>query len=610
MRPIVSRAGHRPGLVLVLLLGLVFVHSVLVHPVSAQQGWLTDYERSGGLATPGYARALSYLARLDSASEWIAVQEFGTSPQGRRLPLVVLSKDGHFTPEAARASGQEVVLVQSGIHAGEIDGKDASLMLLREIAITRTLEELADEVIILFMPIFNVDGHERSGPYHRINQNGPVEMGWRTTARNLNLNRDYMKADAPEMRAWLRVFHDWKVDMLVDCHVTDGIDFQYNATFGMEVHGNIAAPLREWQKKLQKSFLRGMERAGDPMMPYVFPREDKDLSKGFVDWASSPRLSTGYAAVCNRGNLLIETHSLKPYAARVTATYRLLVEVLRFMNEYAGDLREAVEEAEAEDVRAALAGDTTAFPLQFRSVGQNRTMSFRGYEMELRRGEVSGADYPVWKHDRPVTIDVPFHGDVQPVLHARLPRYYLIPQEWEDIVAVLRLHGVKLARLAKPATLAVETAVFTEVKWRERPYEGRFPVTQKHTMRQDTITYPAGTWVVDLAQPARRVAVNLLEPDAPDSFVFWGFFTAILEPKEYFESYVMEPIAAEMLRRDASLRAAFEAKLAADSTFAANPRARLNFFYERSPWYDRALNVYPVGRVMKPVSFEYRKDAD
>ena len=168
------------------------------------------------------------------------------------------------------------------------------------------------------MPIFNLDGHERISPYNRINQNGPEEMGWRTTAQNLNLNRDYMKADAPEMRDWLKVFNDWGVDMLVDCHVTDGIDFRYNASYGMEVHDNIAAPLAAWQRRLEASFLKGMKKAGDPLVPYVFPREGRDLSKGLVDWASAPRLSTGYAAVRNRGNLLIETHMLKPYKDRVT----------------------------------------------------------------------------------------------------------------------------------------------------------------------------------------------------------------------------------------------------------------------------------------------------
>ncbi|MBR9976366.1 MAG: M14 family metallopeptidase, partial [Bacteroidetes bacterium] len=567
----------------------------------AQQGWLTDYEISGGVATPDAARTVAWLERLDSASAWVELQSFGTTPQGRRLPLVVLSKDGHFSPAAARESGQEVVLIQSGIHAGEIDGKDASLMLLREIAITGTLEDLAEEVIVLFMPIFNLDGHERISPYNRINQNGPEEMGWRATAQNLNLNRDYMKADAPEMRDWLRVFNDWHVDMLVDCHVTDGIDFQYNASYGMEVHDNIAAPLAEWQRRLETSILKGMKKAGDPLLPYVFPREGRDLSKGFVDWASPPRLSTGYAAVRNRGNLLIETHMLKPYKDRVTATYRLLVEVLRFMNDNDGDLHDAIEDAEEKDKRRIVKADTTAFPLRFRSVGQNRTISFLGYEMRLVQSGISGDEYPVWDHTKPVTVELPFHGDVRPVAWTRLPRYYLIPQEWPSIINLLHQHGVRLHRLTADVTVPVERGVFSDAKWRDRPYEGRFTVNCTTTWRNDTVTWPAGTWVVDLAQPAMRVAVNLLEPDAPDSFVFWGFFTPVFEQKEYFEDYVMESVAADMLARDTTLRAEFEAKLAADSAFAASPRARLTFFYERSPWFDQAMNVYPVGRVMRYV---------
>ncbi len=593
-----------------LLLALVAV----TFPAFAQQGWLTDYERSGGVATPDYAHTLAYLERLDSASAWIDLQYFGVTPQGRRLPLVVLSKDGAFTPEEARRSGKEVVLIQSGIHAGEIDGKDASLMLLREIAITGSLSQLADEVIVLFMPIFNLDGHERISPYNRINQNGPEEMGWRVTAQNLNLNRDYMKADAPEMRAWLRTFNAWGVDMLVDCHVTDGIDFQYNATYAMEMHGNMAAPVAAWEKKLAAAFLPRMERAGDPLAPYVFPREERDLSKGLVDWASSPRLSTGYAAIRDRANLLIETHMLKPYRDRVTATYRLLIEVLRFMNENSGDLRDAIEEAEQEDIRRIAEADTASFPLRFRSVGQNRTISFRGYESSMRESPVAGNAYPVWDHDRPVTVDIPFYGDVRSVASVRLPRFYLIPQEWQSVVEILQLHGVALERLREPATLPVERSVFSDARWGNRPYEGRFTVQFSSAARTDTVDYPAGTWVVDLAQPAMRVAVNLLEPDAPDSFVYWGFFTAIFEQKEYFEEYVMAPIAEEMLERDPALRAAFDERLASDSTFAASPRARLQFFYERSPWFDTHLNVYPVGRLMqyrelplRPWDDEYKK---
>ena len=579
----------------------------------AQQGWLTPFETSGYVATATYEETLAYLQRLDSASQWVSLQSFGVTPQGRDLPLVVVAKNGEFTPDSARASGKEIILIQSGIHAGEIDGKDASLMLLREIAITEALEDLADEAVILFMPIFNLDGHERSGPYNRINQNGPEEMGWRVTANNLNLNRDYVKADAPEMRDWLRCFNAWMPDMLIDCHVTDGIDFQYNLSYAMEVHGNMAPPVAAWERELEEELIDAMDDHDDPIVPYVFPRERNDLTKGIMDWASPPRLSTGYAAIRNRANLLVETHMMKPFKDRVIATYRLLIAVLEFVDDEAGSLREAVLEAEATDIARFRRADKTALALQFRSQGSTREYRFAGYASELRQSEISGGDYVWWDHTRPIEVEIPFHDDVQHTVSARPARYYIIPQEWTDILEVLRLHDVQLHRLPQAQRFPVETYVFSNPRWRERPYEGRFTVSADKRTRLDTVTFPAGTYVVDVAQHSGREAVHMLEPDAPDSFLFWGFFNAIFERKEYFEDYVMEAMAPEMLATDPALKAEFEQRLASDSTFAASPRARLFFFYERSPYFDEKMNVYPVSRVMRDMRIrmvpegEYRR---
>jgi len=579
----------------------------------AQQGWLTPFETSGYVATATYEETLAYLQRLDSASQWVSLQSFGVTPQGRDLPLVVVAKNGEFTPDSARASGKEIILIQSGIHAGEIDGKDASLMLLREIAITEALEDLADEAVILFMPIFNLDGHERSGPFNRINQNGPEEMGWRVTANNLNLNRDYVKADAPEMRDWLRCFNAWMPDMLIDCHVTDGIDFQYNLSYAMEVHGNMAPPVAAWERELEEELIDAMDDHDDPIVPYVFPRERNDLTKGIMDWASPPRLSTGYAAIRNRANLLVETHMMKPFKDRVIATYRLLIAVLEFVDDEAGSLREAVLEAEATDIARFRRADTTALALQFRSQGSTREYRFAGYASELRQSEISGGDYVWWDHTRPIEVEIPFHDDVQPTVSVRPARYFIIPQEWTDVLSVLRLHDVQLHRLPQAQRFPVETYVFSNPRWRERPYEGRFTVSADKRTRLDTVTFPAGTYVVDMAQPSGRAAVHMLEPDAPDSFLFWGFFNAIFERKEYFEDYVMEAMAPEMLATDPALKAEFEQRLASDSTFAASPRARLFFFYERSPYFDEKMNVYPVSRVMRDMRIrmvpegEYRR---
>lgn len=561
--------------------------------------WRTDYEKSGGVASPRYAATLAYLARLAKASPWISLQSFGKTPQGRDLPLVVLSKDRTFTPDQARKRGIPIVLIQAGIHSGEIDGKDAGLMLLREIAITKTLAPLADHAIILFMPIFNLDGHERQSKYNRINQDGPEEQGWRTTAQNLNLNRDYLKADAPEMRAWLGVYNRWLPELLLDCHVTDGIDFQYNLTYSMELFENAPPPIIAWQKGLRDAFTAGMEKLGDPVCPYVFPREDNDLSKGLVTYAAPPRFSTGYAAIRNRAAVLIETHMLKPYKARVTATYRLLVEILRHVNASAAALTRAAREADEETVRMfSTVRDTAFFPVAFSAGTASTPLRFLGYESSMEKSDISGGTFQRWDHARPLTVTIPMFDEVRPSKRIRPPLAYIIPQEWRGAIDVLRAHGVLLERLPVAQTLDVETIVFSNPKWRENPYEGRHTVQQKNTVRRESVSFPAGSYVARLAQPSGKAALHLLEPDAPDSFVGWGFFDGIFEQKEYFEEYVMESVAADMLAKDAALRAEFQTRLSSDTVFAKSPRARLNFFYERSPWADRKMNVYPVSRMI------------
>lgn len=571
--------------------------------------WRTDFEKSGGKSSPDFAATMSYARRLEKASPWIRVTDFGTTPQGRRLPLIIVSKDRVFTPDRARASGKPVVLVQSGIHAGEIDGKDASLMLLREIAVTKSLAHLADGVTLLIMPIFNLDGHERRSPTNRINQNGPDIQGWRTTAQNLNLNRDYIKADAPEMRAWLRCYNVWQPELLIDCHVTDGIDFQYNLTYSMELFENCPPSVVAWQKGLREAFVRGMAALGDPVCPYVFPREDLDLSKGLLNYAAPPRFSAGYAAVRNRAAVLVETHMLKPYATRVTSTYRLLVEILGHIHADPSALRRAVDEADRETIRLfSSPRDSAWFPVDFQQTEFTRPIDFLGYQSAIRTSDISGGTYVQWDRNAPMKVTVPFFDEVTPTRRVRTPRAYMIPQEWSDVIVVLQAHGLHMTRLSREQRLPVAGTVFSKPKWREQPYEGRHTVRATSSTRLDTVTYPAGTWIVRLDQPGARVAVHLLEPDAPDSFLGWGFFNTIFEQKEYFESYVMEGVARDMLAADSALRTEFLAKVASDSLFAKNPRARLNFFYERSPWYDSKLNVYPVGKVFDPSALKGIED--
>jgi hypothetical protein len=564
--------------------------------------WQTPAEKSGYRETPTYDQVFAYARRLERSSRLVRVTEFGRSGAGRALPLVVVASGNTFTPASTRAANKLVLLVQANIHAGETDGGDAGLALVRDIAITRTRAALLDHVTLLFIPVYNVDGYERRSPFNRINQNGPAEMGWRGTASNLNLNRDYMKADAPETRAWLRLWNEWNPDLFIDCHVTDGADFRYNVTYQYEQHQNVPAPLLDWMKSaFDARIVPATEAAGNLLAPYLTLRDDRDPSKGIEGFIETPRFSTGYTPLRNRPGLLIETHMLKGYRTRVRGTYDLIVATLEEMNRDAAGLRRVLRETDDAITAQGRAYDATrrvALRLEF--TAQSVPFNFKGVEFRVEHSDVSGAERIIYG-DKPRDLIVPYFNEARVAVAVTPPLYYVVPPQWKDVIEVLAAHGLQLKRLAAPAMLDVESYRFSDVRWSPASFEGRVTVTQKNRVVNERRLYPAGSVVVPMAQPASRVALYLLEPDSPDSFVSWGFFNPIFEQKEFGESYVLERLAREMLAKDANLRREFEQRLASDPQFARNPRARLSFFYDRSPYADAQLNLYPVGRVIKPL---------
>ncbi len=559
--------------------------------------WRTEYETSGYLRTGRYAETVTYCQRLAHASPWVRYESFGTSPQGRDLPLVILSRDGAFTPEAARKSGKAIVMIQSGIHAGEIDGKDASLILMREIAITKERAALLDHAVVLFIPIFNVDGHERFGPSNRINQNGPEEMGWRVTAQNLNLNRDYMKADAPEMQAWLKLFNAWMPDFFVDCHVTDGIDFQYDVTFEMEPYPNADRTLAAWyERTFIPRMIADVQNAGHLIAPYVVAREDNDLSKGLVCSTSGPRLSTGYCAKQNCPALLIETHMLKPYRQRVSATHDILVSTLSFVNENTASLHRVIAEADARTKTMADASDRPFLPLRYELTPAFHLVPFKGVVARFEPSEISGTVRRIYTSEPQDTV-IPYFDVFRVTDSVRLPAAYAIPKEWNAVIERLHWHGIRTERLTRDTDVAVSIYRLNNPQWQQRPFEGHHAVSFTPELLHERSRLAAGTVIVPADQRRAALVAGLLEPSAPDALVGWGFFDAIFEQKGYGESYVLEKLAREMIAKDPELKKAFDAKVASDSVFAKNPYARLNFFYQRSPYRDASLGMYPVVRI-------------
>jgi murein tripeptide amidase MpaA len=565
--------------------------------------WLTHAEKTDYRETPRYDETVAYAKRLDQASPLIRFQTFGKSGEGRDLPLLIAAEGDTFTPEAARRAHKAVVLIQACIHAGEPDGKDAGLALLRDIAITKTRLELLKNVVVLFIPIYNADGHERVSPYNRINQNGPAEMGWRTTSTYQNLNRDYMKADTPETRAWLSLWNKWNPDLFIDCHVTNGADYQVNITFQHEHHAGIAPEVLAWEKRVIDDRVASQtEAAGNIVSWYLEFIDNRDLPKGIRDFNGSPRFSTGYVPLRNRPGILIETHMLKPYRPRVIGTYDFLRFTLEEVNRDPESLLKVGRDADEKTLAEGRTYDSTRrYPLDFELTDKATPYKLKAVESHVDMSDISGAPRVVFG-TKPLELTVPMYNDFRVTSAIAPPLYYIVPAQWTEVISVLHAHGLASQTIKQPVTIDVESYRFVDVKWAGGPFEGRLMPAFKAEAVQERRTFPAGSVVVPLAQPLAKVAVNLLEPEAPDSLVRWGFFNATFEQKEYGENYVVEKLAREMLANDPKLREEFEKKLASDPKFAANPRERLQFFYRRSPYWDRQMNLYPVGRIVTPLS--------
>lgn len=582
--------------------------------LSQDNTWLTPTEKSGYKITPNYADTMAYLRRVaEAAPGQVKIEGFGNSGEGRELTIVIASKDGIFDPAALHAAKRPIVLVQNSIHAGEMDGKDSCMALLRDMVITKTQAQLLDRAVFVFIPIYNADGHERRSPYNRINQNGPEEMGWRGNGTNLNLNRDYLKADAPETRAFLKLVQRWTPDFFVDDHVTDGADYQYDVTFTIDNGPQVPAAISQWVTTVVTPELeKRVDATGHVVSPtYITLNDDSDPAQGLGFNDDPPRFSTGYMTLQNHPAMLVELHMLKDYKTRVTGNSELLKALFEIVNRDADKL---IAMNKAADEEASRLGShplsNASFPLSVQWNGETTPFLFRGYKYTRELSAVSGTMWVRYSHE-PWNVTLPLQTGMKVSTFTVPPAAYILPPQWKRVIEVLEAHGVKMQQTSSDWTGSVEAYHCKQMMWQEKPFEGRHPIFGGEgaegrggnfgecTLSAERMTYPRGSYVVQLNQRLSKVAMHWLEPQAPDSAMRWGFFDSIFEKKEYGEPYVLEKLAREMMEKDPKLKAEFERKVSSDPQFAANPYGRLNFFYERSPWTDKKVGLYPVGRLVK-----------
>ena len=542
--------------------------------------WITPAEASEFRTTPRYAEVRTWLERLDAASPLIAVKTFGRTTEGRDLLYVRASKGG---------AGKPVVLVQGGIHSGEIDGKDAGLMLLRDIAL-RGKADLLDTVDLVFVPIYNVDGHEQSSAYNFVHQRGPAEKGRDANARNIDLNRDYAKVDAPETRAMIGLIRALDPILYIDCHVSEGFDMQYDITFTYAGWGTYARhrATADWlEGRFGPAVSQALTAAGHIPTLYPSPVDTRQPSKGIRFSPEGPRYSTGYGDFIGMPTVLVENHMLKPYRQRVLGTYVLLEAALKLAATDSARIAAAKAQDRASRPRELL----TRWKPAAQPIGW--VEKFKGVAFDTYRSPASGRLEQRWL-GKPITFRMPIIGQT-PTETVRLPKAWWVPAAQTEVIDRLRVHGIAFDTMQAPRTLTLDHVRLVDPEV-SQPSEGRYPITARFVHEAAEAVMPAGSVRVPADQPLGLLAAALLEPESQDSFLAWGFFPEMLAPAPNTDAFVLAALGDRLLASDPALKARFDRKLAAEPAFATDPDARLAWLYAQAgPGHPYPLR-YPIAR--------------
>lgn len=572
---------------LLLLFIILFLSSHAQHTT-------TFFEQSNGTVTPTYFQIINWWKELDAISPIISMKAMDTTDAGFPLHLVLINGDKDFNIPSIKKKRKNIILINNGIHPGEPDGIDASMLLARDIVENKY--KLPDNITLAIIPVYNIGGCLNRSENYRIDQNGPDAFGFRGNSQNLDLNRDFIKCDSKDALAFTKVFHLLDPDIQIDNHVSNGADYQHIITLLSSQHNKLGGALGDFlTDKLEPDVYKLMKQKGYDLVPYVNHFGDKTPDVGWQQFWDSPRYSSGFATLWNTLAFMPETHMLKPYRQRVEATVALMKSFIEFTSANGKTLHQIREEN-----KKAVATQTQ-FPIRWKvDSTQHAMIEFKGYEAGKRTSEVSGLPVLFYDKTKPFTKRIPFYNEYKANFFVTKPKAYLIPQGWWKIIERLKANNIVMTKLSSDTTVKVDWYKIEDYKTSSRQFESHYlnsnVITSTHT---DTLHCRAGDWYIPLNQTANCFLIETLEPSGEDSYFAWNFFDAILGQKEGFSDYVFEQTAADYLQSHPEIKTALEEKKQKDSSFANNAEAQLDFVFRHSPYMEPDYLHYPIFRVME-----------
>lgn len=566
--------------------------------VSCQTATKTDFdfetvfEKSNGLETATYYQTIQFYKNLATAYPSITIDSIGTTDSGKPLHLVTLNPDGNFNYNNIR-SEKRILLINNGIHPGESDGIDATMLLFRDIA-NGTITA-PKHTVLTTIPIYNVGGSLNRNTGTRTNQNGPKAYGFRGNARNFDLNRDFIKSDTKNAKTFAQIFHLVQPDVFIDNHVSNGADYQYTLTHLFTLHNKLGGSLGSYlHNTMQPNLEHKLAKKKWDITPYVNVFNTVPEA-GFSQFMDSPRYSTGYTTLFNTLGMMVETHMLKPYKQRVEGTYELMKSMIEIIEED----HEQIKTLRLEANQKLLA--KTTYPLQWEiDTTKTTTLQFKGFEGHRIPSNITEADRLKYDVNKPFTKPIAYQNYFKPSVEVSIPKAYIIPQGWWPVIELLKLNTVALKTLTKDTTITVQSYKIDTFETRTKAYEGHYQhYNTSIKSSEEAILFRKGDYLIETNQAAFRYLIETLEPQAPDSFFNWNFFDTILQQKEGFSPYVWEDKAELLLAKNSEIETEFNLKKSHDKNFATNWYSQLDWLHKHSDNYEKSHLQYPVFRVKK-----------
>lgn len=565
---------------------------LLMHYSVLSQNMKIPFESSDGSQTSTYFETIDFWKNLAENSEKIQITEKGLTDSGFPLHLVLISNSGEFDLKKIQSENKSILLINNGIHPGEPDGIDASMLLARDISDGKF--KLPDNLVLAIIPVYNIGGMLNRSADYRVDQNGPNEFGSRGNAQNLDLNRDYIKCDSKNARSFTQIFHELNPDVFVDNHVSNGADYQHVMTLLTSQHSKLGGEMGEYINRVfEPAMYKSMQKKGYDLIPYVNVW-GKTPDNGWNEYVDSPRYSSGFGTLWSSFCFVPETHMLKPYAQRVDATYELMVSFIEFTSANSKEIKSLRNQTIAKEI------SQKEFTIGWKhNPDKFQYYLFKGFEAGYKKSEVSGLDRLYYDRNKPYEKQIPIYNQFDAEIVVKKPQAYIIPQGWWKVVDLLKLNQVEMKQLEKDTEIEVEVYRIENYASAPVAYESHH-INSKVEISKTLVKkqFRKGDWYIPMNQKANRFLMETLEPQATDSYFVWNFFDGILQQKEGFSPYVFEDIAAQYLKENPELRKKLEAKKNSDSEFAQNAYAQLYFVYQHSPWIEPEFMQYPVYRVM------------